>query len=103
MRGHPRFGAMPNGPHQQVDALQTPKSALDFRQTLVTAHRVFRRETLDGFAGAQHINPIELRFLVDSSLPTAPLEAALADAAVEVLAHLVAAQHFPHPQSNLRR
>src|SRR5271166_999313 len=103
MPGHPIFGAMANGPHQQVDALQAAKRPLDFRQTLVAAYRVFRREARDGFAGAQHINPIELRFLIDGILAATASETPLADLTVKVLTHLVAAQDLTHFQPDLRR
>src|SRR5208283_3842547 len=95
MRGHPLLGAMPNGSHQQVDALQTTKRPLDFRQTLVAAHGVFRREALDGFAGAQHINSVQLPFLIDGLLAATASETPLADLTVQMLAHFVAPTFSP--------
>src|SRR5271157_2045926 len=103
MRGHPLLGAMPNGSHQQLDTLQTPKRTLDFRQTLVIADGVLRRETFGGFTRAQHINPVQLRFLIDGILATIPGETPLADATIEMLTHLVAAQDLSHFQPYLRR
>src|SRR5487761_1213354 len=77
MRRDPVLGAMPNRPHQQIDPFQAPKGALDFRQTLVAAYRVFGGETLGGLARAQPIKPDQLRLLHDRTLPTfTPISAA---------------------------
>src|SRR5437660_8884283 len=101
MRRDAILTAMPNRPHQQIDPLQTAESPFYFRQALVAAHRLFRRELLDRFARSQHINPIQLLFLLDRFRTTTPGETALADFAREVLAHFVASQHLPHLHANL--
>src|ERR1035437_6927666 len=100
MRRHALFGAMPNRPHQQINPLQTAKRPLDFRQTLVTAPGVFRREALDGFAGAQHINPVQLRFPIDGILAATPSETSFADLTSEMLTHLIAPQDLADFQPN---
>ena len=51
-----------NWPHLQIDALKASKGPLHYRETLIAAHRFFRREQLLGNAGAQHVDPIQRSF-----------------------------------------
>src|SRR6201988_1595662 len=103
MRRHPLRGAMVNRSHPQLNPFQAAKSALDFRETLVASHSRLRREALLRLAGANHVDPIQLRFLWDGLFSTLPLETPLADRVVEVLTHFVAPEHLAHLEGNLRR
>src|SRR5438105_4010396 len=93
VRRHSILGAMSNRPHQQIDSLQTLKSSFHFRQALVAPHCLVRRKSFHRLAGAQHINPVQLLFLLDRFRTTIPGQAALADFARKVFAHFVLGQY----------
>src|SRR5215831_17188816 len=102
MRRHSPLGARVNRSHPQLDPFQAAKGALYLRATLVAPYCSLGREALLRLAGANHVNPIQLRLLLDGLFPTLPLETALVDRVLEVLAHLVLPEHLAHLEGNRR-
>jgi hypothetical protein len=85
-----------DGPHADVDPLQTAKRALHLRQALVLPDRIRRREPIGGFIGTNHIDPIQLHFLLNGRRIPRPLEAAVGNRDSDVLGHLVVIDHATH-------
>src|SRR5215469_8235786 len=103
MRRHPLRRAMVNRSHPQLDPFQAAKGALYLRKTFVASYGRLGRKVLLRFAGANHVNSIQLRLLLDGLFPALPPQTALAYRVREVLAHLVVPQHLADLERNLRR
>src|SRR5664280_3733751 len=102
MRWDPLLGAMANRPDQQIHAFQTAEGPLHLCQALVAAHRIGRRDLLGRFAGTNHVDPIQLRFLRDRLFPPRPAQLAILNGVLKVLAHLVSPQHLAHTRPGLQ-
>jgi hypothetical protein len=75
---------------------------LHLRQPLVIADGVLGRNLLGRFARANHIDSVQLPFLLDRRLVAAVLKHAFLDRQHEMLGHLVAADDLAGLQGNLR-
>src|SRR5690606_3749075 len=90
---HAILEAVMDRPHEELKSFQTTECLLDIRQPLVASHRVFSRQLFRWFAGANHINTIECRFLFDGVLFSFPCEFAILNGEAKVFSHFVLVQY----------
>ncbi len=95
------LGAVVNGPHQQVHALQAAEGSFDEGQALVLAHGVCGRELRLRLAGADDVDPVQRALARDGLLASSPGEDTILDGELEVLAHLVAAEDATRLEADL--
>ena len=103
MRPDPRLRPVSDRTDLQVHRLERSEGPLDVRQVLVAAHHLGRRQPIVGFAGAQDIKAVQLRFAGDGFGPPRVLEAPVFDLQLEVLGHLVPVLDATHLLGDLRR
>ena len=87
-----------NGSDLQIDTLTAAEGPFGDGQPLVGSHRLFGIHLLAGQVGANHIDPVQCRLLLDALLPALVGEGLLADLQDKMLAHFVAVEDFAHPQ-----
>ena len=85
MSAYMRFAVDINGLHLQPGGLDGAKGALDCGQRFVSCHCVMGVDGISRQRGSDHIDAIELSFIVDSLLISRPQQVAIGDGDVEVL------------------
>ena len=85
MSAYMRFAVDINGLHLQPGGLDGAKGALDCGQRFVSCHCVMGVDGISRQRGSDHIDAVELSFVVDSLLISRPQQIAVGDGDVEVL------------------
>src|SRR5206468_9905264 len=100
---HPVGRPMANRAHIQVHALEAAKGSLDGSQALIGAYRIFSTQPLGTHRGANHVEPIHARILVDALLVALVAKLSLANLPTKVLRHGGHAQRPAHPVTDALR
>ena len=88
-----------NGPHMQVDGLETAKGSFHSREAFITGHDLFAGQGVGFDAGANDVDPVQALLAFDVGLFALVVEAVFFDSQLKVLAHLIAVEDLAgaHP------